>query len=124
MLRLWPIVLFSALAACGSTALRPPERVASDDHQLYATDLIDSSREFEDEVVGHRLRGEGMDLTVAPDGVLVGRMLGVPFVGSWDYRKGILCTSLTEPNVKRARDRTCFRAAVHGREVLLVPLAG
>ncbi|WP_139840007.1 hypothetical protein [Pseudoruegeria sp. SK021] len=111
-----------ALAACSSTALRPPTMAASDDTQLHAMDLIDSSREFEAAVVGQRLKGSGVDVTVAPDGILVGRALGRPFVGGWVYRKGVLCTSLTEPNLKVAADRKCFRAAVHGREVFLVPL--
>jgi hypothetical protein len=53
----------------------------------------------------------------------VGEHLGVPFVGSWEYRRGRMCVSMTEDDPGGAADRQCFRAAISGREVTLVPVA-
>lgn len=113
-------VVCALLSACARNV--PPETYAATETRLYADQVIDGRRDFRRAIVGHKLRGGGVDLTVLPDGVLVGTNLGVPFVGSWEYRRDTLCTSLTEPRPRRAADRRCFRVAVNGREVTLVPL--
>lgn len=112
---------FLVLAGCGGPP-GPPEAVRSVETQLYARQGIDSRREFERAIVGHELSGSGVEVTVAPDGKLIGMHRGVPFVGSWEYRRDQFCTSLVSDRVRDAPDRRCFRAAVTGREVILVPI--
>lgn len=114
--------LLPLLAACGGGD-GPPERFGSEETRLFAQEVIDGRRGFEDAIVGQTLRGDGVEVTVLPDGVLVGTALGRPFVGSWEHRRGVLCTSLSEPSPRRADDRRCYRAAVDGRAVTLAPLA-
>lgn len=82
---------------------------------------LERRRAFEAAIVGHTLQGDGVDVTVLDDGALVGTHLGVPFVGSWEYRQGLFCTSLSGDRVRDAVDRTCYRAAVDGRQITLVP---
>lgn len=106
-------------AACGGGIDRGP--VAATETRLYAREGLDSRSDFETAVVGHELRGEGVDVTIAPDGRLIGTHLGRPFVGSWEYRRGLFCISMSQAEVRRADDRMCFQAAVSGREVILVP---
>ena len=63
------LVVFGAiwlLSACAA-----PE-VASDGSVGELTDSLERRRAFEDAIVGHTLRGEGVDVTVAQDGALVG----------------------------------------------------
>ena len=114
-------VVCALLSACGGP--RAPETFSSEETRLYAEEAIDRRRDFRRAIEGQTLRGDGVDVTVLPDGVLVGTALGRPFVGSWRYRRGTLCTSLSEPDPRRAADRQCYRAAVNGREVTLVPVA-
>jgi len=109
------------LAACSGD--RGGEPVASTETRLFSRDGIDNRSDFEDAVVGHELQGENVDVTVAPDGQLVGTFMGSPFVGGWEYRRGLFCISMTQRDVRRAPDRQCFQAAVSGREVILVPQA-
>jgi hypothetical protein len=104
------------LSACGQ------DRVASDDPQRDAAQALDRKRDFEKAIVGKSFRGEGVDVTVAEGGALVGTHLGQPFVGSWEYRRGLVCTSLSSVDVRKAADRTCYRAAIDRREVILVPV--
>ena len=104
------------LSACGGTPHRP-EKVASVETRLYSREVVDSRREFQDAIVGHELRGDGVDVTVGPDGTLVGTYFDQPFLGGWDYRDGLLCVSMSQVEVRRAEDRRCFHAAVAGRSV-------
>ena len=109
--------IVTLLSACG------PERFASDDQERDTAEALDRKRDFEDAIVGKSFRGEGVDVTVTEGGALVGTHLGYPFVGSWEYRRGLLCTSLSSAEVRKAVDRRCYRAAIDGREVVLVPMA-
>jgi len=104
------------LSACAS-----PELSTTDAVRGNAEDL-ERRRAFERAVVGHRLQGDGVDVTVLDGGALVGTHLGVPFVGAWEYRRGLFCTSLAGEPVRDAADRACYRAAVDGRRVTLVPI--
>ena len=115
-------VVFVLLSACGDAA-HPPETAAADETQLFTRDAIDSRREFREAIIGQELRGEGVDVTVGPEGTLVGTYFGRPFLGGWEYRDDLFCVSLTSIRVRRAEDRKCFHAAVSGRSVLLVPVA-
>lgn len=108
---IWPLL------ACSG-----PE-IASDGSVGETTDSLERRRAFNKSIVGHTLRGDGVEVTVAEDGALVGTHLGVPFVGSWEYRGGLVCTSLSSRNVRRAADRRCYYAATDGRSVTLVPVA-
>lgn len=103
------------LSACASPQFSSVDPVRDD------ADSLERRRAFDAAIVGHRLQGDGVDLTVLEDGALVGTHLGVPFVGSWEYRRGLFCTSLSGDKVREAADRTCYRAAVDGRQVTLVP---
>ncbi len=115
------VLLAAALVAgCGGMP-RAPEQASSIETQLYARETIERRRAFEEAVVGHELRGNGIEVTVAPNGALIGTSLGVPFVGSWEFRRELFCTSLTSQDVRRADDRQCFRVAIAGRELTLVP---
>ena len=116
-------VVFALLSACSGTP-RPPERYPAVETQLYSRQVIDTRGRFEEAIVGHELQGDGVEVTVAPDGVLLGENLGRPFVGSWEYRRGEMCVSLTEDHPDGAADRQCFRTAISGREVTLVPVTG
>jgi hypothetical protein len=104
------------LSACASPELASTDTLRDD------ADSLERRRAFERAVVGQNLRGEGVDVTVLDGGTLVGTHLGVPFVGSWEYRRGLFCTSLSGADVSKASDRTCYRAAVDGRAVTLVPV--
>lgn len=104
------------LSACAAPELASTDAVRDD------ADGLERRRTFERAVVGHRLQGDGVDVTVLRDGALVGTHLGVPFVGAWEYRRGLFCTSLTGNAVRDASDRTCYRAAVDGRRVTLAPI--
>lgn len=104
------------LSACAA-AQRASTDVVRDD-----ADTLERRRAFERAVVGQNLRGDGVDVTVLKGGALVGTHLGVPFVGSWEYRRGLFCTSLAGDDVRTAQDRACYRAAVDGREVTLAPI--
>ena len=115
------VLLSAALSACGSDEREPVDAEAT---RLYSREELDSRREFEEAVVGQELRGDGVEVTVAPGGALIGTHLGNPFLGSWEYRRGLFCVSLTSDNPRKAADRRCFRAAVHGREVILHPVDG
>lgn len=115
------LLVSGLLAACSGD--RGGEPVAATETRLYSRDRLDSRSDFEEAVVGHELQGKNVDVTLAPDGQLVGTFMGSPFVGSWEYRRGLFCISMTQPDVRRAADRQCFQAAVAGREVILVPLA-
>ncbi|PWR01750.1 hypothetical protein DKT77_16705 [Meridianimarinicoccus roseus] len=108
--------MISSLPACSA-----PD-VASDGSVGETADSLERRRAFNAAIVGHTLRGDGVDVTVAEDGALVGTHLGVPFVGSWEYRRGLFCTSLRSEDVRRAADRRCYRAATDGRSVTLVPV--
>ena len=108
------------LSACAGTPHRP-ERASAVETRLYSRETIDSRSEFKDAIVGQQLRGEGVDVTVGPNGMLVGTYYGQPFLGGWDYRDGEFCVSLSKVEVRRADDRKCFHAAISGRSVLLVP---
>lgn len=120
--RLAAIAALSTLAACGGDP-RAPDEAASTETQLYERELIERRRQFREAIVGHKLRGNGFEVTVAPNGALIGTSLGEPFVGSWEYRRDQFCVSLTSQRVRRADDRQCFHAAINGREVILVPVA-
>ena len=124
MRRFGPLLLSVLLAGCGSNALRPPEEASATAVQMNATDHLDGKREFRRAVVGQRLRGDGIDVTVVEDGALVGRQFGQPFVGSWEYVNGAFCTSLRQNDVRNAKDRRCYNAAIHGNEILLSPYRG
>lgn len=115
-------VFLVLLSACGDPH-QPPEEAGAEETRLYTRDVIDSRKEFRDAIIGQELRGEGVDVTVGPDGVLVGTYFGRPFLGGWDYDDGKLCVSLTTVELRRAEDRKCFHAALSGRSVLLVPVA-
>lgn len=106
------------LSACTS-----PEVASTDAVQDDAAGL-ERRRAFERAVVGQKLKGDGVDVTVLDGGALVGTRLGVPFVGAWEYRRGVFCTSLSGADVRTAPDRSCYRAAVDGRKVTLVTVAG
>jgi len=108
------------LSACGRPD-SPPERVAATESRLYMGRTIDTRRAFEEALVGQALHGDGVEVTVAPNGRLVGQRLGRPFVGSWEYSDETLCVSLTSPDIRRADDRRCFHAALLGDDVILVP---
>ncbi len=103
------------LSACAA------QQFSSDDPVRDDADSLDRRRAFDAAIVGHTLQGDGVDVTVLDDGALVGTHLGVPFVGSWEYRRGLFCTSLAGDRVRDASDRTCYRAAVDGRQITLVP---
>lgn len=114
------VIALLGLAACGSGGA-PPDSFSATSTLASDADVIDSKKEFENAVVGHQLRGDGVDVVVAPGGLLVGTQFGTPFSGTWEYRRGLFCHSLTG-EVRRAKDRKCFRAAVIGRTVHLVPV--
>lgn len=103
------------LSACAAPPFSSVDPIRDD------ADSLDRRRAFETAIVGQTLQGDGVDVTVLDDGALVGTHLGVPFVGSWEYRRGLFCTSLTGDRVDEAPDRTCYRAAVDGRQITLVP---
>ena len=105
------------LSACASQQFSSVDPVRDD------ADSLERRRAFESAIVGHTLQGDGVDVTVLDGGALVGTHLGVPFVGSWEYRRGLFCTSLSGDRVRDAGDRTCYRAAVDGRQITLVPTA-
>ncbi len=105
------------LSACASPDFASTDAVRDD------ADSLERRRAFERAVVGHNLQGDGVDVTVLEGGALVGTHLGVPFVGAWEYRRGEFCTSLAGDDVRDAPDRACYRAAVDGRQVTLVPIA-
>lgn len=107
--------MIALLSACGD-----PD-IASDGSAGETAESLERRRAFNSAIVGHTLRGEGVDVTVAEGGTLVGTHLGVPFVGSWEYRRGLFCTSMRSQNVRKAADRRCYRAASDGRTVTLAP---
>lgn len=111
----------AVLSACSDDPYRP-DSLDADATRLYSRSDLDRRKEFEEAVVGHELRGDGVEVTVAPDGALIGTHLGKPFLGSWEYRRGQFCVSMTTDNPRRAPDRRCFRAAINGREVILHPI--
>ncbi|QIE41770.1 hypothetical protein [Meridianimarinicoccus aquatilis] len=102
------------LSACGNPDVSSYGSVGE------TAESLERRRAFNNAIVGHTLRGEGVDVTVAEGGALVGTHLGVPFVGSWEYRRGLFCTSMRSEDVRRAMDRRCYRAASDGRTVTLV----
>jgi len=116
------LILVAVLAACGGPGLpERPDSFATTDTMLADSVALDSRNRFEQAVVGHSLRGEGVDVVVAPGGVLVGTQYGRPFNGAWIYRRGRFCYAL-EDRVTR-RNARCFHAAVVGRTVHLVPVS-
>jgi hypothetical protein len=104
------------LSACAAPEVSSTGSVRDD------ADSLERRRAFERAVVGHNLQGDGVDVTVLEGGSLVGTHLGVPFVGAWEYRRGVFCTSLSGDDVRDASDRMCYRAAIDGRLVTLVPI--
>lgn len=121
MPRLFALFLIAGLAGCGGPGLPPPpENLATTDTILGDSVALESRRAFEEAVVGHRLRGEGVDVVVAPGGVLVGTQFGTPFNGAWVYRGGEFCYALADRVTRR--NAQCFRAALVGRTVHLVPV--
>ena len=116
------LILFALLlAACAAPEPEPPESFTTVDTQLYDSEVLETRKAFVDTIVGHRLRGDGVDVTVARDGLLIGTQFGKPFSGQWTFRDRKFCYSLTG-HPWTAKDRKCFRAALLGREVHLVPL--
>ncbi|WP_193139301.1 hypothetical protein [Meridianimarinicoccus sp. MJW13] len=113
-------LLCAALSACGPA---DPVVLSSDAPVQPGHQELDRGKAFRKAVVGYQLRGDGVDVTVEPDGLLVGTYLGKPFVGSWDYRRGRFCASLQEADLRRAADRRCFRVVTLGRRVILHPVA-
>jgi len=105
------------LAACGSPP--PPDSFATTDTRLYDSTAIETRRAFEEAIVGHSLRGEGVDVVVAPGGVLIGQHYGNPISGAWVFRRGEFCYALDD-RVRRS-SRRCYRVALVGRTVHLVP---
>lgn len=103
------------LSACASPQFSSVDPVRDD------ADSLERRRAFESAIVGHTLQGDGVDVTVLDGGALVGTHLGAPFVGAWEYRRGLFCTSLSGERIRDAVDRACYRAAVDGRQVTLVP---
>lgn len=118
MSRFWMLVL---LAACAADPARPPEPAPADSIELSNARALESRRAFEAALVGQRLKGDGFEVTVAENGLLIGRRYGQPFAGTWEFRKGVFCHSLSGQTVKRASDRRCLRTAIDGRTVHLVP---
>jgi len=110
------LIMIWLLSACSSAEFASTGAVRDDAVGL------ERRRAFERAVVGQKLQGDGVDVTVLEGGALVGTHLGVPFVGAWEYRRGMFCTSLGGGNVRTAPDRSCYRAAVDGRAVTLVPV--
>lgn len=111
----WVFCMIALLSACAS-----PSR-DSDDSRLGTIAVLERRKAFEEAIVGHTLRGDGIEITIAEGGALVGTSLGQPFVGSWEYRRGLLCTSLLDDDVRDAYDRRCYRAALDGQGIILVP---
>ena len=60
-------------------------------------------------------------MTVAEEGLMVGTQFGEPFTGRWTFRDRKFCYSLTG-HPWTSKDRKCFRTAVLGRTVHLVPI--
>jgi hypothetical protein len=115
------LAVFAGLTGCGGPGLpERPDSFATTETILSDSVALDSRNRFEQAVVGHQLRGEGVDVVVAPGGVLVGTQFGKPFSGAWIYRRGRFCYAL-EDKVTR-RNAKCFNAAVVGRTVYLVPV--
>lgn len=118
---MYRIFLVVALLAACSKEPEPPQTFTTVDTQLNASDVLQTRKAFEDAVVGHRLRGDGVDVVVARGGLLVGTQFGNPFTGNWTFRNKMFCYSLTG-HPWTSKDRRCLRAAVIGREVHLVPI--
>lgn len=112
-------MLCAVLPAC-SSGDRP--EFSSESSALSDADELARRKAFEEAVVGHKLRGDGVDVSVEPDGVLVGTYLGKPFVGSWAFRRGIFCASMTAADIRKADDTRCFRAVTSGRTLILHPV--
>ena len=111
------LILCIGLCVLGLAAACGRQEVRSDGVALSEADAIAARRDFNSAVVGQNLRGQGFDLTVAEGGVLIGTHLGQPFVGSWEFRRGVFCTSLRGESVREASDRACYRVVTDGREV-------
>jgi len=109
--------MIGLLSACGAPDLSSTDAVRGD------ADSLERRRAFESAVVGQLFQGDGAEVTVLEGGTLVGTHLGVPFVGTWEYRGGLFCTSMSGARVRDAPDKACYRAAVKGRRVTLDPLA-
>ena len=118
MSRFWILLL---LAGCAGETVRTPAPAPADAVEVSSAQALESRRAFESAIVGQRLAGDGVEVTVAENGLLIGRRFGQPFAGTWEFRKGVFCHSLSGEAVKRASDRRCLRAAVDGRTVHLVP---
>lgn len=114
------LFLLLLLAACGADEPEKPTSFSTTDSRLGLDDPVERRRQFEELVVGHELRGEGVDVVVAEGGVLVGQQYGRPFSGAWVFRSGEFCYAMAE-RVTRSNAR-CFRTALIGDDLHLVPV--
>ncbi|MFV0244787.1 MAG: hypothetical protein ACK5IB_07190 [Qingshengfaniella sp.] len=118
-MRIAAILLF-LLAACGPRGPHVPETLSSVATITGDSVALESRQQFEQAIIGHNLRGDGVDVVVAEGGMLIGRQQGRPFTGSWTFDKGRFCYALADQVTRR--NARCFRAAVLGREVHLSPI--
>lgn len=122
--RALPMLLLAALAllaGCAAPLQRPPETADATDIRRHDLALIERGGDFRREVVGRSFGGDRAEIVIAPGGALIGTYDGRPFAGSWEFRRGLFCHSMT-PKVRRAPDRTCARPIIRGDTLLLAPV--
>tara|TARA_R110002033_G_scaffold215_22_gene2115 strand:+ start:3195 stop:3569 length:375 start_codon:yes stop_codon:yes gene_type:complete len=77
-----------------------------------AFEAVTSRDDFVAPVVGKRLTGDGVGLRVTPDGAITGRGFGFKVTGTWLWRNGLFCRTLT--SAIRDFPLNCQTVAVQG----------
>ena len=106
----------AALTACQPTA--PPATQGT-----VAAGPITTAAAFDQVVVGRRLTLGDNHVTANPDGTLVGEFNDAPLLGTWEFRDGRFCRTLTQ-HATQAATSECQNMALNADGSIDVTQAG